>query len=100
GCHADFGLRAGQSDAEKDATALRFMLSQDGWIYPADPYPARLRTRLRGLGAEKLMPPGGETLPKTEPGYVRLLDTADALVAKMVPGTPMRIKRGTTQRNV
>ncbi|MBR0775201.1 PQQ-dependent sugar dehydrogenase [Bradyrhizobium diazoefficiens] len=98
GCHADFGLRAGQSDAERDATALRFMLSQDGWIYPGDPFSGRLRTRLRGLGAEKLMPPGGETLPKTEPGYARLLDTADALVANMVPGTRMRIKPGLPQR--
>jgi len=98
GCHSDFGLKAGQSDAEKDATALRFMLSQDGWIYPGDPDAGRLRTRLRGLGAEKLMPPGGESLPKTEPGYTRLLDTADLLVAKMVPGTRMRIKSGPPQR--
>jgi hypothetical protein len=74
------------------------MLSQDGWIYPGDPDSGRLRTRLRGIGAEKLMPPGGESLPKTEPGYTRLLDTADLLVAKMVPGTRMRIKPGPPQR--
>lgn len=98
GCHSDFGLEAGQSEAEKDKTVLRFMLSQDGWIYPGDPNSGRLRTRLRGLGAEKLMPPGGESLSKTEPGYTRLLDTADLLVAKMVPGTRMRIKAGPPQR--
>ncbi|MBR0711669.1 PQQ-dependent sugar dehydrogenase [Bradyrhizobium liaoningense] len=98
GCHSDFGLNAGQSDAEKDRTVLRFMLSQDGWIYPGDPDAGRLRTRLRGLGAEKLMPPGGESLPKSEPGYTRLLDTADLLVAKMVPGMRMRIKPGPPQR--
>ncbi|WP_442869958.1 PQQ-dependent sugar dehydrogenase [Bradyrhizobium sp. CCBAU 45389] len=98
GCHSDFGLNAGQSDAEKDRTVLRFMLSQDGWIYPSDPDAGRLRTRLRGLGAEKLMPPGGESLPKSEPGYTRLLDTADLLVAKMVPGMRMRIKPGPPQR--
>ncbi|MGY4629780.1 glucose/arabinose dehydrogenase [Bradyrhizobium sp. USDA 4486] len=98
GCHSDFGLKAGQSDAEKDKAVLRFMLSQDGWIYPGDPESGRLRTRLRGLGAEKLMPPGGESLPKTEPGYTRLLDTADLLVAKMVPGTRMQIKAGPPQR--
>jgi glucose/arabinose dehydrogenase len=98
GCHSDFGLRAGQSDADKDVTVLRFMLAQDGWIYPGDPDSGKLRTRLRGLGAEKLMPPGGESLPKTEPGYARLLDTADLLVAKMVPGTRMRIKPGPPQR--
>ncbi|QQO13657.1 PQQ-dependent sugar dehydrogenase [Bradyrhizobium diazoefficiens] len=98
GCHSDFGLKAGQSDAEKDKTVLRFMLSQDGWIYPGDPDSGRLRTRLRGIGAEKLMPPGGESLPKAEPGYTRLLDIADLLVAKMVPGTRMRIKAGPPQR--
>lgn len=98
GCHSDFGLKEAQSDAEKDATVLRFMLSQDGWIYPGDPYSGKLRTRLRGTGAEKLMPPGGESLPKTEPGYTSLLKTADLLVAKMVPGARMRIKLGLPQR--
>lgn len=98
GCHSGFGVRPGQSEADKDAAVLRFMLSQDGWIYPGDPEAGKLRTRLRGRGAEKLMPPGGESLPKTEPGYTRLLDTADLLVAKMVPGTRMRIKPGPPQR--
>ena len=98
GCHSDFGLKPGQSEAEKDGAVLRFMLAQDGWIYPGDPASGRLRTRLRGIGAEKLMPPGGESLPKTEPGYARLLDTMDLLVAKMVPGTRMRIKPGPPQR--
>jgi glucose/arabinose dehydrogenase len=99
GCHADFGLKASQSDADKDQAVLRFMLSQDDWIYPGDPDSGRLRTRLRGLGAEKLMPPGGESLPKTEPGYAGLLNTADLLIAKMVPGTRMSIKPGLPQRN-
>jgi glucose/arabinose dehydrogenase len=98
GCHSDFGLKPGQSDSEKDQTVLRFMLSQDGWIYPGDPASGKLKTRLRGLGAEKLMPPGGENLAKTEPGYARLLDYVDLLVAKMVPGTRMRIKPGPPDR--
>jgi glucose/arabinose dehydrogenase len=98
GCHSDFGLRAGQPEAEKDQTVLRFMLAQDGWIYPGDPDSGRLRTRLRGIGPERLMPPGGENLPKTEPGYPRLLNSADILVGKMVPGIRMRIKPGVVQR--
>jgi glucose/arabinose dehydrogenase len=98
GCHSGFGLKAGQSDAEKDQAVLRFMLSQDGWIYPGDPESGRLRTRLRGIGAEKPMPPGGENLPKTEPGYRQLLATADDLVASMVPGTRMKIKPGPVER--
>jgi glucose/arabinose dehydrogenase len=98
GCHSDFGLRQGQSESEKDQTALRFMLSQDGWMYPGDPDSGKLRTRLRGFGAEKLMPPGGENLPKTESGYLRLLNYADYLVGKMVPGTRMRVKPGPPER--
>jgi glucose/arabinose dehydrogenase len=98
GCHSDFGLRAGQPEAEKDQTVLRFMLSQDGWIYPGDPDSGKLRTRLRGFGAEKLMPPGGEKLPQTEPGYAQILNLADYLAGTMVPGTRMKIKPGPVQR--
>lgn len=98
GCHSEFGLKQGQSDSERDQAALRFMLSQDGWIYPGDPQSGRLRTRLRGLGAEKLMPPGGESLARTEPGYARLLDYADELVIRMVPGMRMRLKPGPPER--
>ncbi|WP_409363287.1 PQQ-dependent sugar dehydrogenase [Bradyrhizobium sp. AUGA SZCCT0042] len=98
GCHSDFGLKRGMPDSEKDQTVLRFMLSQDGWIYPGDPDSGKLRTRLRGFGAEKLMPPGGENLPKTEPGYLRLLNFADYLAGKMVPGTRMRVKPGPPYR--
>ncbi|CCE03275.1 PQQ-dependent sugar dehydrogenase [Bradyrhizobium sp. STM 3809] len=93
GCHSDFGLKAGQSDNEKDKAVLRFLLAQDGWIYPGDPDAGRLRQRLRGLGAERQMPPGA-TLIKTEPGYARLLDVVDDLVARMVPGSRMRVKPG------
>jgi glucose/arabinose dehydrogenase len=93
-CHSDFGIKANQSEQEKDRAAFRFMLAQDGWIYPGDPASGRLRQRLRGLGAERLMPPGGEKLPKTEPGYARLLDQADDLVATMIPGTRLRVKSG------
>jgi hypothetical protein len=32
------------------------------------------------------------------PGYSRLLDAADALIARMVPGTRMRIKQGPPAR--
>ena len=64
GCHSDFGLKRGRSEPEKDQAVLRFMLSQDGWMYPGDPNSGKLRTRLRGSGAEKLMPPGGEVFLK------------------------------------
>ncbi|MGJ4949259.1 PQQ-dependent sugar dehydrogenase [Bradyrhizobium sp. HKCCYLS20291] len=93
GCHSDFGLKAGQSELDKDRAVLRFMLAQDGWVTPGDPDSGRLRQRLRGLGAERPMPPGANLI-NTEPGYTKLLDLADALVARMVPGTRMRVKPG------
>src|SRR5262249_30806121 len=37
GCHSDFGIRPEQSDNQKDEAVLRFVLSQDGWVYPGDP---------------------------------------------------------------
>lgn len=98
GCHSDFGLKTGQSDAEKDEAVLKFMLSQDGWIYPGDPDAGKLRTRLRGFGAGRLMPPGGDALPKSEPGYATLLDRTDYLVGKMVPGIRMRVRAGVVER--
>jgi glucose/arabinose dehydrogenase len=93
GCHSDFGLKTGQSDDDKDRAALRFMLAQDGWIYPGDPESGRLRQRLRGLGAERQMPPGSNLI-RTEPGYAKLLGVADDLVAHMIPGTRMRVRLG------
>ena len=98
GCHTDFDLKAGLSEPDRDMAVLRFMLSQDGWIFPGDPQSGKLRTRLRGFGAERVMPPDGENLARTEPGYPRLLDDADALIAAMVPGSRMRVKAGPPDR--
>jgi glucose/arabinose dehydrogenase len=98
GCHADFGLKPEMTGQQKDDAALRFMLSQDGWIYPGDPGAGRLHTRLNGIGAEKLMPPGGEDLRAKEPGYKQLLASLDAVAGTMVPGRRMRIKGGRVDR--
>ena len=53
GCHSDFDLRPEQSEEQRDDAVLRFVLSQDGWIYPGDPDAGRLRTRLRGTRSRK-----------------------------------------------
>jgi hypothetical protein len=98
GCHSDFGLKSGQSETAKDRAALQFLLSQDGWLYPGDPIASRWHTRLRGLGGEKPMPPGGENLVNTEPGYKQLLATVDRFIATLVPGTRMRIRPGPVER--
>jgi hypothetical protein len=97
GCHANFGLEAGQSSVQKDAAVLRFILSQDGWVFPGDPLSGRLHTRLRGLGAETVMPPAGRDLLKTR-SYRRLLDTVDAFVSTMVAGQRMRVRPGRIDR--
>lgn len=98
GCHSDFGLRREQSDEDKDEAVLRFALSQDGWIYPGDPNAGRLRTRLRGLGSEKVMPADGRELIARDPTYRQLLASIDVLVERMVPGQRMRVRPGRVDR--
>lgn len=93
GCHSDFGLKAGMSDAERDRVAFRFLLSQDGWIYPGDGRSGRLYPRVRGLGHEKVMPPAdGDALLK-RPEYVKMLDQLEAFVNGMVEGRRMLVQR-------
>jgi len=82
GCHADFDIKRGMTDTQKDTAVLRFILAQDGWIYPGNPEGGRLHNRVRGIGAEKLMPPDGERL-LNDPAYKALLTTLDQFVAKI-----------------
>jgi hypothetical protein len=85
GCHADFDIKHGMTDTQKDTAALRFLLAQGGWIYPGDPQGGRLHGRVWGTGAEKIMPADGAQLIANDPGYKALLMTLDAFVAKMTP---------------
>jgi glucose/arabinose dehydrogenase len=87
GCHADFGLTPGQTDKQKDAAVLRFLLSQDSWIEPGAPNAGRLHTRVWGIGAEKIMPANGKELIASEPGYRQVLLALDQFVAKL-PASP------------
>lgn len=100
-CHSGFGLKPGLAGKDKDETVLRFLLSEDGWVFPGDPQSGRLHTRLYGIGADRVMPPDppdGRELMAHEAGYKQLLASADLLVAKMVPGQRMRIKSGVIER--
>jgi hypothetical protein len=83
GCHSDFGIKENQNDRQKDEALLRFFLSQDGWVYPADPEAGRLHIRTWGKGPEKIMPANGRELLANDPGYKTLLETLDLFVAKM-----------------
>ena len=83
GCHADFDIRRGMNDAQKDAAVLRFLLAQDGWIFPGNPQGGRLHDRVWGKGAEKVMPADGRQLIANEPGYRALLMTLDQFVARI-----------------
>jgi hypothetical protein len=94
GCHSDFDLRPDLDASKRDETVLRFLLGQDGWLYPGDPLSGRLRTRVRGIGAELIMPPAdGRELLK-QASYQQLLQALDQLVATMVPGERRRMKLG------
>jgi glucose/arabinose dehydrogenase len=94
GCHSDFDLKDGMSDAQKDTALLHFLLAQDGWIYPGDPDAGRMHSRVWGKGAEMVMPANGRELIATDAAYKQLLGTLDLFVADMVPGARKRLKLG------
>jgi hypothetical protein len=81
-CHAGFDIKPGRSDAQKDEAALRFLLAQDGWVYPGAPEQGRLHDRVWGKGPGKIMPANGAQL-LGDPDYRRLLTTLDRFVAGM-----------------
>jgi Glucose / Sorbosone dehydrogenase len=83
GCHSNFGLQASQTERQKNEAVLRFLLSQDGWIYPGDPDAGILHARLWGTGPERIMPPDGRELLAKDPVYKSVLETFDLLVAQM-----------------
>jgi glucose/arabinose dehydrogenase len=100
-CHSGFGLKPDMAAKEKDETVLRFLLSQDGWLFPGDSKSGRLHTRLYGIGADRVMPPGppdGRDLMAHEAGYKALLAGLDLFVDRMVPGQRMRIRPGRIDR--
>jgi glucose/arabinose dehydrogenase len=82
-CHAGFGLKPGMTGEQKDTAVLRFLLAQDGWIYPGDPDAGALHTRVWGLGAEQVMPADGRELIAKDASYKALLQTLDELVRRM-----------------
>jgi glucose/arabinose dehydrogenase len=86
GCHSDLGLKPNQTERQKDEAVLRFLLTQDGWIYPGSPDSGRLHMRTWGTSAEKIMPANGQALLANDPGYKRLLETLDLFVARLGPG--------------
>jgi hypothetical protein len=92
GCHSDFNVKSGMTDAQRDEAVMRFMLHQDGWVYPGDPQAGRLHTRVWGKGSEKVMPADGLKLIANDRGYRQLLETLDLLVATMVPGQRKRVQ--------
>ena len=85
-CHARFGIEAGMNDTRKNEAVLRFVLEQDGWVYPGDLNASRLHNRVWGKGAEMIMPKNGHELLRNA-GYRQLLTTLDELIATMAPGT-------------
>ncbi|MEJ0075475.1 MAG: PQQ-dependent sugar dehydrogenase [Alphaproteobacteria bacterium] len=82
GCHSDFGLKPGMGNAQKEQTALRFILAQESWIFPGNPDGGRLHARVWGTGAEKIMPADGRQL-LNDPAYRALLTTLDEFVRKL-----------------
>jgi glucose/arabinose dehydrogenase len=94
GCHSDFDLKPGMTDAQKDSAVLHFLLAQDGWIYPGDPESGRLHARIWGRGAERIMPPNGLELMAGDRSYKAQLADLDLFIADMVPGERRRLRLG------
>jgi glucose/arabinose dehydrogenase len=90
GCHSGFDIKPAMTDAQKDEAALRFMLTQDAWIYPGMPEAGRMHERVWGKGAGKIMPANGAQLIASET-WRRTLTAFDELVAGIVPGTRKRV---------
>ena len=82
GCHTDFDLKPGMGNAQKDQTALRFILTQESWVFPGNHEGGRLHVRVWGTGAEKIMPANGRQL-LNDPAYRALLTTLDEFVRKL-----------------
>jgi glucose/arabinose dehydrogenase len=87
-CHSGMGLRAGQTGRQKDEAVLRFLLAQDGWIYPGKPQAGRLHSRVWGKGADKIMPANGLDLLANDPSYRKVLETLDAFVTNISDTQP------------
>ncbi len=83
GCHADFGLKPGMSDAAKDQAVLRFMLTQDAWIAPGQPAVGRMHDRVWGKGPEKVMPANGHELIARDAAYRQALEALDRMVERL-----------------
>jgi glucose/arabinose dehydrogenase len=81
-CHARFSIEAGMNDTRKNEAVLRFVLEQDGWVYPGDLNASRLHNRVWGKGAEMIMPKNGHELLKNA-SYRQLLTTLDQFVAAL-----------------
>lgn len=97
GCHSDFGLRPEMtSDDQRDAAIARFLLSQEGWIYPGDLNSSKLHRRTHAIGAEREMPPGGLDLIQNDPEHRAMLDELDRFIMTLVPAQPMRIQLATS----
>jgi len=83
-CHAGFDIKPGMGNTAKDSAALRFIFSQEGWVYPANPEGGRLHHRVWNKGPEKVMPPDGAELIANQPGYKALLEQLDEFVTKLL----------------
>jgi len=82
GCHSDIGIDPNASDARKDEAALRYILEQDGWVYPGNLAASRLHMRVWGKGSGMIMPKDGTELLKQAP-YQQTLKALDQLITTM-----------------
>ena len=71
--------------AQKDTAVLRFLLAQEGWIFPGNPEGGRLHAGSGARAPRKSCRPTARELIANEPGYKALLMTLDHFVAAKLP---------------
>ena len=86
GCHQGFNLKPEDQGAARDLTMARFMLSQDGWMFPGNLQESMVHRRTHAMGAEKPMPMNAKELLAQDAGYQSVLKDLDQLILNLVPG--------------
>lgn len=86
-CHGGFDLKPEMNDLKRDEVFARYLLGQNGWIYPGDLHGSMIYQRVRreGMGATNPMPPNWADIANN-PDYKNALEQLDQLILNLVPG--------------
>lgn len=94
-CHHGFGLKPEWSEEQKDKGLLRYLLTEDGWVFPGDPDASSVHRRVRGIGGQSLMPLGADpAVLRRDVRYNQMMKTLETFIANLVDGQRMKVIDG------